>query len=148
MYIQGKFLMDFAMCLQPGVMLAVKDASGALQFSADFHRVHELISAGQVAAKATSNRIKYLILKVPLAETVVKKTQERAGTGCVAQDSRTIHSGADITALVYSHDFKACASYGGAMRSLVPATHGVRPLSKITHDHLAAAYADCGRGIS
>lgn len=82
-------------------------------------RAIELLDEDMTAGIGTTTHLRFLLAhpgkKIDLA-LKTKQHLERAGKGCTAQDSRTVHSGEGDLALNYSHDFKVCATYGPGAR--------------------------------
>lgn len=82
---------------------------------ADKDDIRDLCSKGQVCASARGQFIRYLELLVPRSELAPSSTHiERARSGCVGEDSRTVRRGEDLLANTYSHDVRRCGAYGGS----------------------------------
>lgn len=107
--------------------LQVRLCSGTreLLFLADRDRVEELCSKGQVAGSARGRHIRYLELLVPLDEVAREFHVQRASTGCVGEDSRTVSRGEDILANNYSHNFRVCGAYAGSSKAYRSCGDGV-----------------------
>lgn len=127
MYIQGVTLLEFISKLTPATLIDVRHEDGKdLAFSADPARIRELATANQIAGIATSSRLRYAILRVPIAATVQIPNSERSHGGCVAEDSRTVERGRDLSALVYSHDYAVCGTWGGSAKAHRQCGAGIR----------------------
>jgi hypothetical protein len=145
MYIQGNTLRGFVRLLDPGALIEVRDETRKPAELADLPRIRELVDRDHVGGIATGAKLRYLVLKVPVEQAARRSVVERAGFGCIGQDSRTIHSGDDVLALAYLHDFRACASYGPLARAV---TSGPAGSVKKQSAHLVkAACETLGAGI-
>lgn len=98
-------------------------------------RAIELLDEDMTAGIGTTTHLRFLLAhpgkKIDL-DLKAKQHLERAGKGCVAQDSRTVHSGDGDLALNYSHDFKVCAAYSKEARRITTISQAVMLLKSKT----------------
>lgn len=111
-------------------------------------RALELVDEGQVGGISTRTSLRYLLahsgVEVDL-RLKAKQHKERAGDDLVAEDSRTVFSGAGDLALNYSYDFKVAGAYQPAARLM---TSGKRQTVMLERGRDLREAMDIGAGIS
>jgi hypothetical protein len=152
MYCQGEVLKEILQRMVPSIpedwkcevrRQGERPNDRPLVFYANFARVHALVEADHVGAKASYCSIKYLLLKVEPEEAaqvvMVPRDPERPGTGVIGQDSNTTIKGEDWLGNHYDHNNRVCGTHSEETKAITNLSS--KRLTRVSWKDLTASMA-------